>query len=74
MKDSVVHQYHQSAILLETNGKGFSDRRTKHINIMYFFESNSVSAGEMSVKYCLTGDMVRNFFTKPLKGVPLRRF
>ena len=37
VKDNIVYQDNQSAILLEKNGKASSSKRTKHINIRYFF-------------------------------------
>ena len=37
VKDSIIFQDNQSAILLEKNGKASSRKRTRHINIRYFF-------------------------------------
>ena len=37
IKDSVVYQDNQSAMLLEKNGRASSSKRTRHINIRYFF-------------------------------------
>ena len=61
-------------MLLETNGKGSSGKRTRHINIRYFFICDRVASGELSVKFCPTEDMMGDFFTKPLQGAPFRRF
>ena len=36
-KETVVYQDNKSAILLENNGKLSSSKRTKHINVLYFF-------------------------------------
>lgn len=71
---NVLHQDNQSAILLETNGKGSSGKRTRHINIRYFFISDRIAAGELSVKYCPTTEMLGDFFTKPLQGAAFRKF
>jgi hypothetical protein len=68
VSDSIVYQDNQSAILLEKNGKASSGRRTRHINIRYFFVHDRVEAGEVSIQYCPTGDMIADFFTKPLQG------
>jgi len=35
--DNVLYQDNQSAILLENNGKASSGKRTRHIDIQYFF-------------------------------------
>ena len=40
VQDNVVYQDNQSAILLERNGRASSGRRTRHINIRYFFASD----------------------------------
>ena len=37
MYDSIVYQNNQSAILLEKHGKASSSKRSRHINIRYFF-------------------------------------
>ena len=63
-----------SSILLEKNGKASSSKRTKHINIRYFFITNHVAKGEVSIVWCPTGDMVAEYMTKPLQGAMLRRF
>lgn len=36
-RPSAIHQDNQSAMLLETNGRGSSSKRTHHMNIQYFF-------------------------------------
>lgn len=74
VKDNVFHQDNQSAIISETNGKGSSVRRTMHINTRYFFICDRVAAGEVSVRYCPTGEKKDHFFTKPLQGTNFRRF
>ena len=74
IKDSVVLQDNQSAMLLEKNGKGSSSKRTRHINIRYFFINDRIKAGELKVEYCPTGDMIADFFTKPLQGSTFRKF
>lgn len=74
VKDSIIYQDNQSAILLEKNGKASSGKRTRHINIRYFFVHDRVEAGEVSIQYCPTGDMVADFFTKPLQGTLFRKF
>jgi hypothetical protein len=72
--DSIVNQDNQSAILLKKNGRASSGKRTRHINIRYFFVADRIEAGEMSVQYCPTGEMVADFFTKPLQGIQFKKF
>jgi hypothetical protein len=71
--DNVVFQDNQSAMLLEKNGKASSGRRTRHIDIRYFFVTDRIKHGEMRIEYCPTGDMVADFFTKPLQGSLFRK-
>lgn len=73
LRDNLVYQDNQSAILLEENGKGSSSKRTRHINIRFFFVTDRVQAGELSIKYCPTEEMVADFFTKPLQGAQFRK-
>ena len=72
--DNVVFQDNKSAILLEKNGRASSSKRTRHINIRYFFVKDRIAAGELSVEFCPTLEMVGDFFTKPLQGTPFRKF
>ncbi len=40
----------------------------KHVNIWYFFITNHVDKGDISLVWCPTGDMIRDFMTKLLQG------
>jgi hypothetical protein len=66
--DTILYQDNQSAILLETNGKVSSTKRTKHINVRYFFIKDRVDKGEIAIQWCHTDEMLADFFTKPLQG------
>jgi hypothetical protein len=68
MVDNILHQNNRSAILLEKNGKMSSGKCTKHIAIHYFFVTDRIRAGEISPKWCPTGEMIMDFLTKPLQG------
>ncbi|MDA3875508.1 MAG: reverse transcriptase domain-containing protein [Halothiobacillus sp.] len=74
VQDNVVYQDNQSAILLERNGKSSSGRRTRHMDIRYFFATDQIAKGRMRVQYCPTEEMVADFFTKPLQGSLFRKF
>jgi len=74
LKPSVVHQDNQSAILLETNGRGSSSKRTRHMNIRYFFVADVQKRNEIKLQFCPTDEMIADFFTKPLGGAKFRRF
>eukprot|EP00980_Cylindrotheca_fusiformis_P012362 scaffold3036_cov117-Cylindrotheca_fusiformis.AAC.1 len=72
--DNVVWQDNQSAMLLENNGTRSSSKRTRHLDIRYFFVTDNIKRGRMSVQYCPTDDMIADFFTKPLQGAKFQKF
>jgi hypothetical protein len=74
IQDNILFQDNKSAILLEKNGKASSSKRTKHINIRYFFITDRVKKGDVSLIWCPTGDMVGDYMTKPLQGALFRKF
>jgi hypothetical protein len=74
VKETVMYQDNQSAILLETNSKLSSCKRTRHIHIQHFFVADCVAAGHIILKYCPTGMMLADYFTKPLQGAPFYKF
>ena len=74
VKDTIVYQDNQSAILLEKNGCASSGKRTRHINIRYFFVTDRVANGEVTIDYCPTKKMLADYFTKPLQGTQFRIF
>jgi hypothetical protein len=72
--DNILFQDNKSAIFLEKNGKASSSKCTKHVNIRYFFITNHVNKGNISLVWCPTGDMIGDFMTKPLQGALFRKF
>jgi hypothetical protein len=72
--ESTVYQDNQSSIHLEKNGRMSSGKRTRHINIHYFFVADRIKAKELMVEYCPTGNMLADFFTKPLQGKAFKNF
>ena len=66
-------QDNQSSILLERNGRASSGKRTRHINIQYFFITDRVNVKEVEIECCPTKEMVADFMTKPLQGSHFRR-
>jgi hypothetical protein len=49
VQDNILFQDNKSAILLEMNGKASSSKHTKHINIQYFFITDHVDKGNVSL-------------------------
>jgi hypothetical protein len=72
--ENIVYQDNKSAILLENNGKASSSKRTKHINIRFYFITDRIRQGEISVEWCPTGDMIMDYMTKPTQGALFKKF
>ncbi len=66
--DTVVYQDNTSAIQLEQNGTESSSKRTRHINVRFFFMKDCVDRRLLKVEYCPTEDMLGDFPSKPLQG------
>jgi len=66
--DPVIFQDNQSAMLLEKHGRLSSGKRTRHIDVRYYFVKDRIASKEVRVEYCPTGDMLADYFTKPLQG------
>ena len=59
---------------LETNGALSSSKRTKHINVRYYFIKDYVDKGEIHIIHCPTKIMVADNFTKHLQGSKFVQF
>ena len=69
-----MFQDNETAMLLKKNSKASSGKRTKHINMRYFFITDQISKGRVKVVRCPTGDMTADFYTKPLQKEIFRNF
>ncbi len=74
VKDNVLYRDNQSAMKLEQNGKTSSGKRTRHLNIRYFYITDQIQKGLISIKYCPTDDMIADYMTKPLVGKKFIKF
>ena len=59
----IMYQDNQSSMKLEQNGKESSSKRTRHINIRYFFITDCIARKELKVEYCPTDDMIADYLT-----------
>ena len=74
IKNNTVYQDNQASMQLEKNGRKSSGKQTKHIDIRYFYVTDKVRSGELLIEYCPTGEMIADYFTKPLQGTHFRGF
>jgi len=69
-----LFQDNKSSILLETNGRKSAGKRSRHINIRYFFVTDQVKMGNVEIRHCPTEGMFGYCMTKPLQGEKFREF
>ncbi len=70
--ENLLLQDNKSLILLERNGKALRGKRTRHVNIRYFFITDWVNMKQISIGWCPTKKMVADFMMKPLQGSHFR--
>ena len=71
---NILYQDNKSTILLENNGKRSSGKRTRALNIRYFFLTDQIAKGNLSIEYCPTTEMIADYMTKPLQGKLFEKF
>ena len=71
---NIIYQDNKSAILLERNGRRSSGKRTRALNIRYYFVTDQVDKGVVDVFYCPTDEMIGDFMTKPVQGKKYKMF
>ena len=74
IEKNILYQDNKSAILLETNGRKSAGKRSRALNVRYFFLTDQVERGNLSIEYCPTDEMWGDFHSKPLQGEKFRRF
>ena len=65
---TIMHQDNKSTTLLENNGNFSGSKRTKHIEARFYFVTDQIEKGNVSIEHCPTKEMIADFFTKPLQG------
>ena len=71
-KETIIQQDNTSSIQLERNGKQSSTKRTRHIDIRYFYVTSKIKSGEVKVIYHPTKEMTSDYLTKPLQGMAFK--
>jgi hypothetical protein len=65
---NVYYQDNQSAMRMEKNGRNLCTGNSRHIHSRFFFIKDQVDGKRLQIMYCPTGQMLADFFTKPLQG------
>ncbi len=66
--EMIIKEDNKSTMLLMKNGRLSAGKRTKHLDIRYFYIKDLIDRGIVAIEHCTTEDMVADFFTKPIKG------
>ena len=74
IRENILYQDNKSTILLLNNGKASSEKRTRAIDIRYFFLHDQQQKGNVKVECCPTGEMIGNFMTKLKQGQDFKQF
>jgi hypothetical protein len=59
---------------MELNGKTSSGKRTRHFNIKYYYVTDLIARGLISIEYCPTNEMIADYMTKPMVGTKFNKF
>jgi len=71
--NTTMYQDNTSAMLLEKNGTESSSKRTRHINIRYYYIKDCIDKKHLTIEYCPTDDMIGDFPSKPLQGSKFKK-
>jgi len=74
VRKNILFQDNRSAMLLETNGRTSAGKRSRHLNIRYFFVADQQQKGRLHIEYCPTDQMIGDYMTKPLHGKKFTEF
>ena len=74
VRRNILFQDNRSAMLLESNGRKSAGKRSRHLNIRYFFVTDQRAKGNIDIQYCPTDHMTGDYMTKPLHGKKFTEF
>jgi hypothetical protein len=74
LEKNIIYQDNKSSILLETNGRNSAGKRSRALNVRYFFVTDQVEQGNIVIEHMPTDEMWADYFTKPLQGEKFRKF
>ena len=66
--ETVVKEVNKTTMLLMKNGRLSSGKRTKYLDIRYFYVQDLITRGVVKIEHCSMDCMVADFLTKPLQG------
>ncbi|KAL7577140.1 hypothetical protein ACA910_019742 [Epithemia clementina (nom. ined.)] len=72
--ENIIRRDNMSSMKLEANGKASSWKRTRHLNIKYFFITDQIEKEQVRIKYCPTDELWADYMMKPLMGSKFKKF
>ena len=70
----VLKQDNKSTILLHEKGRSSLGKRTRHLELRYFYLHDNINRGEIKIEYCPADKMVADYMSKPLQGTLFEKF
>ncbi|KAG7371066.1 reverse transcriptase RNA-dependent DNA polymerase [Nitzschia inconspicua] len=70
---TIIYQDNTSAMKLEINGRESASKRTRHLDIKYFYVTDLVQRKEVQIKFCPTENMIADYMTKPVVGTTFHK-
>ena len=64
----ILKQDNSSTKLLLDNGRSSASKRTRHLNIRYYYLHDCIKRGDLTTEYCSTDEMTADYLNKPLQG------
>ncbi|CAJ1967517.1 unnamed protein product [Cylindrotheca closterium] len=74
IEKNILYQDNKSSILLETNERSSAGKRSRALNIRYFFVTDQVELGNIIIEHMPTDQMWADYMIKPLQGEKFRKF
>jgi len=68
IQGNIVYRDNMSSMKLEKNGFSSAGKRSRHLDIKYFYVKDLIERKELSTEHCGTDQMLADYFTKPLTG------
>ena len=73
VEHNILYQDNKSTILLATNGRSSSSKRTKHIEHRYFLIKDKIFRGDIEITHAPTDEMWSDVLIKPQQGMLFKR-
>jgi len=70
MNSTKMYQDNKSAMKIEKNGQASLGKRSRHVNVRYFFVKGRLESNDIKVEHCNTEEMIADFLqTAPRQEV-----